>query len=179
MAGAPVASLQLLNSISTHLDAERPGRPGTLTISSVAQCTHRANFRQNGYTTSVCVCVCQVRVLSAAVPHRTRPSIELGRASFWGRACTELNSARLKKGGWVKMGRLFRATSPLDARRSAPPVGGHVLAAPEVNLDFLVDALMRMKGPAMGIDLQALIYKNDLLLERVENLSQRMDEATI
>eukprot|EP00429_Kryptoperidinium_foliaceum_P115613 CAMPEP_0176305674 /NCGR_PEP_ID=MMETSP0121_2-20121125/63084_1 /TAXON_ID=160619 /ORGANISM="Kryptoperidinium foliaceum, Strain CCMP 1326" /LENGTH=141 /DNA_ID=CAMNT_0017647351 /DNA_START=237 /DNA_END=662 /DNA_ORIENTATION=+ len=49
----------------------------------------------------------------------------------------------------------------------------------EVNLDFLVDALMRMKGPAMGIDLQALICKNDLLLERVENLSQRMDEATI
>mmetsp|Transcript_9908 Transcript_9908/g.28743 ORF Transcript_9908/g.28743 Transcript_9908/m.28743 type:complete len:553 (+) Transcript_9908:74-1732(+) len=49
----------------------------------------------------------------------------------------------------------------------------------EVNLDFLVNALMRMKGPAMGIDLQALIYKHDLVLERMDLLVQRWDELTL
>mmetsp|Transcript_19038 Transcript_19038/g.55247 ORF Transcript_19038/g.55247 Transcript_19038/m.55247 type:complete len:579 (+) Transcript_19038:90-1826(+) len=40
-----------------------------------------------------------------------------------------------------------------------------------VDFDFLVDALLRMKGPASSLDLQSLAYKTELLLERVNELS--------
>lgn len=41
----------------------------------------------------------------------------------------------------------------------------------EVNMDFLVHSLIKMKGPAMSVDLQALAYKTDLLHERIEAMT--------
>jgi len=43
----------------------------------------------------------------------------------------------------------------------------------EVNLEFLTDSLLRMKGPAMSVDLQALVYKTTVLQERVDELFVR------
>jgi len=41
----------------------------------------------------------------------------------------------------------------------------------EVEFHFLVDACMKMKGPASSIDLQALMYKTDRLADTVQALS--------
>lgn len=41
----------------------------------------------------------------------------------------------------------------------------------EVDLQFLVDACMKRKGPASSIDLQALMYKTDCLADTVQALS--------
>jgi len=48
----------------------------------------------------------------------------------------------------------------------------------EVNLDFLVHSLVKMKGPAMSVDLQALAYKTDLLQERIDALTASRSRAT-
>lgn len=43
----------------------------------------------------------------------------------------------------------------------------------EVSLEFLTDSLLRMKGPALSVDLHALMYKTAVLQERVDAMNDR------